>query len=92
MRTEVETHGGFVERLRREDHHFDGRVRLVDGDAGALLRELGGDIDVAVWGGPVTHSGRVEVLPFVHEQSVAITNHRFGNRTALATEVLPAED
>lgn len=91
-RIEVETHGGFVERLRREDHHFDGRVRLVDGDAGALLRELGGDIDVAVWGGPVTHSGRVEVLPFVHEQAVAITNHRFGNRTALEEEVLPVED
>lgn len=88
-RIEVETHGGFVERLRREDHHFDGRVRLVDGDAGALLRELGGDIDVAVWGGPVTHSGRVEVLPFVREQAVAITNHRFGNRTALEEEVLP---
>lgn len=91
-RIEVETHDGFVARLRKEDHHFDARVRLVGGDAGALMRELRGDIDVAVWGGPVTHSGRVEVLPFVHEQAVAITNHRFGNRTALEKEVLPAED
>jgi len=27
----------------------------------------------------VTTSGRVELLPFVHEQSVSITAHRFGN-------------
>jgi RHH-type proline utilization regulon transcriptional repressor/proline dehydrogenase/delta 1-pyrroline-5-carboxylate dehydrogenase len=37
------------------------------------------DPDVAIWSGPVTTSGRVELLPFLHEQSVSITAHRFGN-------------
>jgi len=32
-----------------------------------------------VWSGPVTTSGRIELLPFLHEQAVSITAHRFGN-------------
>ena len=84
-----ETHARFVERLRSADHGHDGRVRLIGGSAEELLREVDGDIDLAVWGGPVTHCGRLEILPFVHEQAVAITNHRFGNPTPLGAAVLP---
>ncbi len=29
--------------------------------------------------GPVTTAGRLELLPFLHEQAVSITAHRFGN-------------
>lgn len=32
----------------------------------------------AIWDHPVTSSGRVEMLPFLHEQAISITNHRFG--------------
>ncbi len=58
------------------------RVRLVGGDPLALAEALGGSPDVAVWSGPVTTSGRVELLPFLHEQAVSITAHRFGNPDA----------
>ncbi len=64
------------------------RVRLVGGDASALAEALGGTPDVAVWSHPVTPSGRVELLPFLHEQAISITNHRFGNPTTLSDDVI----
>ncbi|MEN0023204.1 MAG: bifunctional proline dehydrogenase/L-glutamate gamma-semialdehyde dehydrogenase [Microbacterium sp.] len=64
------------------------RVRLVGGDASALFEALGGTPDVAVWSHAVTGAGRVEMLPFLHEQAVSITNHRFGNPTTLSEGVL----
>jgi RHH-type proline utilization regulon transcriptional repressor/proline dehydrogenase/delta 1-pyrroline-5-carboxylate dehydrogenase len=47
---------------------------------------------VAVHAHPVTESGRLEMLPFLHEQAVSITAHRFGNPTTLPDEVLPLTD
>lgn len=67
------------------------RVRLVGGGAAAasaLATALGGAPDVAVWSHPVTPSGRVELLPFLHEQAISITNHRFGNPTTLTDGVI----
>lgn len=64
------------------------RVRLVGGGASELASALGGTPDVAVWSHPVTPSGRVELLPFLHEQAVSITNHRFGNPTTLSDGVI----
>lgn len=61
------------------------RVRLVGprGSVAALHRALavavGGDPDLAVYDGEVTSAGRIELLPFVHEQAIAITAHRYGN-------------
>ncbi|MGL4339461.1 MAG: bifunctional proline dehydrogenase/L-glutamate gamma-semialdehyde dehydrogenase [Rhodoglobus sp.] len=55
------------------------RVRLIGGDALALSLALRGSVDVAVWSGPVTTSGRIELLPFLREQTVSITAHRWGN-------------
>lgn len=45
----------------------------------ALLAAVDGDPDVAAWSGLVTAAGRVELLPFLREQAVSITAHRFGN-------------
>ena len=56
-----------------------GRIRLVGGDAAELARAVAGAPDVAIWGGPVTSAGRVELLPFLREQAVSLTAHRFGN-------------
>ncbi|WP_433585104.1 bifunctional proline dehydrogenase/L-glutamate gamma-semialdehyde dehydrogenase [Microbacterium hydrocarbonoxydans] len=64
------------------------RVRLVGGDPAPLFQALGGIPDVAVWSHAVTGAGRVEMLPFLHEQAVSITNHRFGNPTNLADGVI----
>ena len=40
---------------------------------------VGGDPDLAVYDNEVTTAGRLELLPFLHEQSITITAHRFGN-------------
>ena len=63
------------------------RVRLLGAPAAVLDRAAAGRPDIAVFDGPVTRAGRVELLPFVHEQAVSITAHRFGNPDALAAEV-----
>ncbi|GAA1957019.1 bifunctional proline dehydrogenase/L-glutamate gamma-semialdehyde dehydrogenase [Microbacterium deminutum] len=61
------------------------RVRLVGSREtvlalhGALAEAVAGDPDLAVYDNDVTTAGRLELLPFLHEQSVTITAHRFGN-------------
>jgi RHH-type proline utilization regulon transcriptional repressor/proline dehydrogenase/delta 1-pyrroline-5-carboxylate dehydrogenase len=59
------------------------RIRLIAPDGAAAARALhealDGDPDVAIWSGVVTAAGRVELLPFLREQAVSLTAHRFGN-------------
>ncbi|WP_424937171.1 MULTISPECIES: proline dehydrogenase family protein [Bacteria] len=71
-----------------------GRVRLV-GSAGAveglhhaLAEAVGGDPDLAVYRGEVTTAGRIELLSFLHEQSITITAHRFGNPDPWSAETI----
>jgi len=64
--------------LQRAAAGLPARIRLVGGDGRPLADALGGSPDVAVWSGPVTGAGRLEMLPFVREQSVSMTAHRFG--------------
>lgn len=54
------------------------RVRLLGGWADAIYVALDGAPEVAIYADEVTESGRVEMLPFVKEQSVSVTAHRFG--------------
>ncbi|ROQ37569.1 L-proline dehydrogenase [Frondihabitans sp. PhB188] len=57
------------------------RLRLV-GPATAVAAvhvALAGDPSVAVYAQPVTAAPRLELLPFLREQAVAVTAHRFGN-------------
>lgn len=60
------------------------RIRLIGEDAerDALRRSLAdrtaGDPELAVYAGAVTTAGRLELLPFLHEQAISITAHRFG--------------
>ncbi|WP_353114198.1 proline dehydrogenase family protein [Microbacterium sp.] len=86
----VENDAEWIERFTsRDDDTGDApappRVRLVgprDAVAAlhaALASAVGGDPDLAVYDGEVTSAGRVELLPFVHEQAISITAHRFGN-------------
>ncbi|WP_156138906.1 proline dehydrogenase family protein [Microbacterium mangrovi] len=62
-----------------------GRVRLVGPPEATrkLHRKLSiaveGDPDLAVYDGEVTTAGRLELLPFLHEQAISITAHRFGD-------------
>ncbi|KQO96602.1 proline dehydrogenase family protein [Leifsonia sp. Leaf264] len=70
------------------------RLRLVatDGSREALATAVAGALDgtpdVAVYAHEVTQSGRVEVLPFLHEQAISITAHRFGNPSTLSDGVI----
>jgi RHH-type proline utilization regulon transcriptional repressor/proline dehydrogenase/delta 1-pyrroline-5-carboxylate dehydrogenase len=65
-----------------------GRVRLVGGSPTQLLETAGGDPDLAIWSGEVTTAGRLELLPFLHEQSISITAHRFGTPNGLTDDVI----
>ena len=55
-----------------------GRIRLIGGALKKLAEATGGRPDLAVYHQPVTESGRIELLPFLREQAVSITAHRFG--------------
>ncbi|WJZ67273.1 bifunctional proline dehydrogenase/L-glutamate gamma-semialdehyde dehydrogenase [Kocuria rosea] len=65
-----------------------GRVRLIGGDRAAFIAATGSRPDVAVYAHPVTAAGRVEMLPFLHEQAVSITAHRFGTPNHLTDELV----
>ncbi len=70
------------------------RVRLVgpreavDALRRTLADAVTGDPDVAVYDSEVTTAGRLELLPFVCEQAIAITAHRFGNPDAWSEAVI----
>lgn len=64
------------------------RVRLVGMPAARVLRAVGGRPEVTVFDHPVTRNGRLELLPFVREQSVSVTAHRFGTPSRVAELVI----
>ncbi|MGD7732172.1 proline dehydrogenase family protein [Propionibacteriaceae bacterium G57] len=81
-------------RVRPRDHdwvsrlgHPHHRVRLIGIDRADVAREVGARADVALYDQPVTESGRLEGLVFVHEQAVCVTNHRFGEVRGLSDAV-----
>ncbi|XAS69779.1 proline dehydrogenase family protein [Micrococcaceae bacterium Sec5.7] len=64
------------------------RIRLIGGSATALAEATGGRPDLAVYTHPVTEAGRIELLPFLHEQAVSITAHRFGTPNRLSDHLI----
>ncbi len=64
------------------------RIRLIGGSVKALSEATDGKPDVAIYASPVTGAGRVEMLPFLHEQAVSITAHRFGTPNHLSDELI----
>ena len=54
----------------------------------ALAVAVDGDPDLAVYADEVTSAGRIELLPFVHEQAIAITAHRFGNPDHWSADII----
>uniref|UniRef100_UPI001C4E2292 aldehyde dehydrogenase family protein n=1 Tax=Microbacterium sp. BF1 TaxID=2821146 RepID=UPI001C4E2292 len=97
----LESDDEWLQRMLRQDDASDGvalpasdRVRLVGGRDGvaALRAKLAtasaGDPDLAVYDGEVTAAARIELLPFVHEQSISITAHRYGNLDLWSSDVI----
>jgi RHH-type transcriptional regulator, proline utilization regulon repressor / proline dehydrogenase / delta 1-pyrroline-5-carboxylate dehydrogenase len=71
-------------RIETDDHFTatvpsTARVRIAGPGARALAAAVEGDPDLAIYSGDVTTAGRVELLPFLREQAVSLTAHRFGN-------------
>ncbi len=65
-----------------------GRIRLLGGSVSELYAAVGGRPDLAVYAQPVTEAGRIELLPFLREQAVAINAHRFGTPNHLSDELM----
>ncbi|WP_425847092.1 bifunctional proline dehydrogenase/L-glutamate gamma-semialdehyde dehydrogenase [Agrococcus sp. TSP3-2-1] len=71
-----------------------GRIRYLAADdavaAGvrALAEAVEGRPDLAIVSHPVTEAGRVELLPFLREQAIAITAHRFGTPNHLTDHLI----
>ena len=87
----VESDAGWLasaERLASAGKLSNARIRLIGGDASALAGATGGRPDVAIYAHPVTEAGRVELLPFLHEQAVSITAHRFGTPNHLSDALI----
>ncbi|MDP9886789.1 bifunctional proline dehydrogenase/L-glutamate gamma-semialdehyde dehydrogenase [Pseudarthrobacter enclensis] len=87
----VESDAGWLasaERLASAGKLSNARIRLIGGDASALAEATGGRPDVAIYAHPVTEAGRVELLPFLHEQAVSITAHRFGTPNHLSDALI----
>lgn len=64
------------------------RVRLLGGSREGFAHVSDGRVDIALYAQPVVEAGRVELLTFLREQSVAVTAHRFGSPTPLAEGLL----
>ncbi len=78
--------GAIVDLVESRPHlNRPPRVRLVGpresvGELHAKLADaIEGHPDLAIHAGEVTTAGRLELLPFLREQAISITNHRFGN-------------
>lgn len=84
---QVQSREEFLEALSTADSP-EVRVRALGTTRALIQAALGGALNVAVWDGPATVAARVEALPFLHEQSVSITNHRYGNPTAITADIL----
>ncbi len=81
----VESDEQWLERMTATGEPHPPRTRLVGQPESvaalhrALAEAVGGDPDLAVYDNEVTTAGRIELLPFLHEQAITITAHRFGN-------------
>ncbi|MBV0893906.1 bifunctional proline dehydrogenase/L-glutamate gamma-semialdehyde dehydrogenase [Microbacterium sp. NC79] len=68
--------------------HMGTRIRLIGGTTRLVAEATNGSPDVAIYAGAVTESGRIEMLPFVQEQAVSVTAHRFGTANHLTDTIL----
>lgn len=64
------------------------RVRIIGGTTEGVAHATSGSPDVAIYAGAVTEAGRIEILPFLQEQAVSITAHRFGTPNHLSDGII----
>lgn len=81
----VEPEQAWLDRVRSAG---SGRVRLIGASAATVTAATNGRPDLAVYDNPVTEAGRIELLPFLREQAVSITAHRFGTPNHLTDDLI----
>jgi RHH-type proline utilization regulon transcriptional repressor/proline dehydrogenase/delta 1-pyrroline-5-carboxylate dehydrogenase len=85
---EIQTEYEWEEEIGRRAEELSGRrVRLVGGNPSTITLATGGRPDLTIWSGPVVTAARVEMLPFLREQAVSITAHRFGTPNNLTDAI-----
>lgn len=85
---EIQTEYEWHEEIGRRAEELSGRrIRLVGGNPSTITSSTGGRPDVAIWSGPAVTAARVEMLPFLREQAVSITAHRFGTPSQLTDHI-----
>lgn len=85
---EMQTEHQWRTMLRHADDELSGaRIRLVGGSMSTITLATGGRPDLAIWSGPVVLAGRIEMLPFLREQAISITAHRFGTPNYLTDHI-----
>ena len=80
----VSNSGGLGMRVRILGPREEASARRWD----RATRASWGSPDVALYTGAVTACPHSELLPFLREQAVSITNHRFGTPLDLAAQLL----
>ncbi|WOQ69929.1 bifunctional proline dehydrogenase/L-glutamate gamma-semialdehyde dehydrogenase [Microbacterium limosum] len=75
-------------RARPPRARLVGSAQSVAALRGDLARAVAGDPDLAVYADEVTTAGRIELLPFLREQAIAITAHRFGAPDPWSADVI----
>lgn len=87
----VESDAEFLERMRLEGLAEAPRLRLIGGSRSEVCSALRNGVDIAVFSDDVTLAGRVEMLPFLREQAISITGHRYGHLDERVAELFPHE-
>ncbi|NLT25863.1 MAG: aldehyde dehydrogenase family protein, partial [Microbacteriaceae bacterium] len=87
----VESDGEFLERMGEAGLAEAPRLRLVGGSRSGVCSALRNGVDVAVFSDDVTLAGRLEMLPFLREQSISITAHRAGHPDERVAALFPHE-
>lgn len=93
MRVVFEDTTSWLDRARRlaqsDPAKGSQRIRLIgDDETDATIQAVAQTPEIAVYRQPVTSAGRLEMLPFLREQAVTMTAHRFGTINDLAQRAL----
>lgn len=87
----VESNAEFLARVAREGLRNAPRLRLIGGSRSEVCGALENGVDIAVFSDDVTLAGRVEMLPFLREQSISIRAHRYGRPDSRMQGLFPHE-
>lgn len=87
----VETNEEFLERLRVEGLRDALRLRLIGGSRSEVCEAISNAVEISVFSDDVTLAGRVEMLPFLREQTISIRAERHGRPDPRVARLFPHE-